>query len=73
MEHTMSPVILALRKQIFDANEAVKAYQDDCDHNQYVVVRLPRSDAGEYDRRTKASYWYQCTCPNCDKYWEEPQ
>lgn len=41
-----------------------------CDHVN--VKKVARSNTGNYDPSADC-YWYDCKCPDCDKFWMEDQ
>jgi len=41
-----------------------------CKHEN--AIKVPKSDVGNWCPHDD-SYWYECTCPDCGKYWIEDQ
>jgi hypothetical protein len=44
--------------------------QTECSHP--FVTKVHRSNTGNYDPSTDC-YWDECSCPDCGKYWTQPQ
>lgn len=44
--------------------------RNECKHP--AATRDPKSDTGNWDR-SQDSYWYDCKCPDCGKFWSEDQ
>lgn len=55
--------IAQLRQKVFDI-------QDACAHEG--LIKVPKANAGNWCRDDD-SYWYECTCPVCGKFWTEDQ
>ena len=50
--------------------KSILVLRSQCGH--YDVKKIARSNTGNYDPSAD-SYWYDCTCPDCDKFWMEDQ
>jgi hypothetical protein len=48
----------------------IRNLQKICKHVN--AEKIPNSDTGNWDRG-QDSYWYDCSCPDCDKRWMEDQ
>jgi hypothetical protein len=44
--------------------------QESCPHAK--VAKVAKADTGNWDRG-QDSYWYEFRCPECAKFWTEPQ
>lgn len=49
--------------------ELEKIQNEECTHPN--VVKVNNGSTGNYDRED--SFWRECTCPDCDKFWTEEQ
>ena len=61
---------IALSDKIKDLAAKVSFLQDACEHPY--VIQVARSDTGNYCKADDR-YWYDLHCPDCKRYWSEPQ
>jgi hypothetical protein len=59
-----------LRLKINALVDQITEIQDSCDHPN--ATKKGCSNTGNYDPSCD-SYWYDCRCPDCDKFWQEDQ
>ena len=59
-----------LRLKINTLIAKVVAIQDACEHPN--VIKKAGANTGNYCKEDD-SYWYDCHCPDCQKYWQEDQ
>lgn len=50
--------------------EQLSILQQECAHPN--AEKIFKSDTGNWDR-SQDSYWKDCRCPDCGKFWTEPQ
>lgn len=62
--------VQAIRLKINALVDQITEIQDACEHPN--VLKKARSNTGNYDP-SNDSYWYDCHCPDCDKFWQEDQ
>lgn len=65
----MSPIVVALYRQIEEAQEAITAFQAECPHTE--TYQKPGSNTGGYDGPNFDSYWVDHTCKHCGKWWRQ--
>ncbi len=65
----MSPVILALNRQIADAQTAIAAFQQECPHTE--THQRPGANTGGYDGPAFDMYWVDHTCKEGGKWWRQ--
>lgn len=61
---------ITVKAIIENANSKLKALQEECKHP--MAERVNRGDTGNYDP-SQNSYWRDCKCPDCGKFWMEDQ
>lgn len=61
-----------LRGEIDAIQEKIKQIQAKCSHPTEAVVKVAKSDTGNWCKADDA-YWYDCKCELCEKRWTEPQ
>lgn len=63
-----------LKVKIAKLDLQICAEQTFCTHPDDQLVKIPKSDSDDYDRGTsQVTYWYDCTCKLCDKFFQKPQ
>ena len=60
----------ALKRIMTRTTDKLKALQEECTHP--MAEKINRADTGNYDP-SQDSYWRDCTCPDCGKFWKEDQ
>ena len=63
-------VVAQLNRVMHRAHARLQAIREACPHPN--VTRTPRSNTGNYDPSCDR-YWYDCKCPDCEKFWTEDQ
>lgn len=59
-----------IRTIIANATTKLMELQKECKHP--MAERINRADTGNYDS-SQDSYWRDCKCPDCGKFWKEDQ
>ena len=66
MKHNVSWIL----SKIENLNKELRVIQLNCEHEN--VDMVARSNTGNYDP-SNDSYWYDCRCLDCDRFWMEDQ
>lgn len=66
----MNKMVSDLKTKILKLSQVIQQIQEDCPHTD--VKKVPKSDTGNWCPQDD-SYWYECRCPECDKFWTEDQ
>lgn len=67
-------LVQSARDSIAKSLEDIRLFQSVCVHPADKVTKKPNNDADDYDAPGKgAHHWYDCTCGDCGKHWEERQ
>ena len=66
----VSKKIDSLNLKIALLYDQIRRIQDSCPHPN--ASKKPISNSGDWDYAT-TKYWYECRCPDCSKFWREPQ
>lgn len=51
--------------------EELRQIQNFCQHSN--VAKINKCDSGGPMTGREGAYWRECNCPDCGKYWTEPQ
>lgn len=70
MARTIRDRINKIKTKIEELNSQITTLQHYCLHPN--VVKTAKSDTGNYDPSCNA-YWFEFKCPDCGKFWTEPQ
>lgn len=66
----MKPKAKQLIEAVEKANLELSKYRSKCKHIN--TVKIPKSNTGNYDPHDDC-YWFDCTCQDCGKKWNEDQ
>lgn len=66
----MYNTVIKLVEELKIIQGKIQVIQDNCAHSN--VKKVAKSDTGNWDK-SQDSYWFECSCPDCGKYWTEPQ
>ena len=57
-------------EKVADWTTVLTGIRAKCPHPS--AVKVPRASTGNYDPSAD-SYWFECSCPDCGKVWQEDQ